>query len=513
MPYPGAPVKRDDATAALNFNFNVTPPQESEVSLDEKTAGPDPTRSRASSHSSSSLSLKTPRTPRFAEATTVHSPVEAGRSPFADPPHRMENHYAPHAQPSDVGFGYIGENENARAANHPSVPLDDAPKSPLRSALKVPGTPGRRNPLSPTFHEEEMLEKQEVSTDKENARDLKIKVRVRLAKIVLRCTNFSCSLIVLSMLSTTFSIFNATKAIPARNNLPAWASGTQTWPQIVLLSISCVSLLLCVIIMWNHWKGKKKRAAKTAAYYTVFSIAFFIFNIIMWAIGAGLINNARQNGNGQDLWGWSCKDNERKQLFQNDVSYGLVCRLQNWSLVCAIIEIVVELITILIYSVVFYRFYSKRRLRKSMDTRDKARTDLYLAQLRTQSAPNTPGFGPTSPRFASEVKNDLSAAEEGLAEGAQYASKRESMVMTKPFQLQRPPPPIKVQHASPTTPTGGFEPPASPGPLASPRKIAPSAPGEKTYDTVPIPGAYASPMASPSFTPARMSFPKPGSGQ
>lgn len=47
-------------------------------------------------------------------------------------------------------------------------------KSPLKSAMKVPGTPARRfdNPLSPTFREEDMLEKREGATDKEQARDL-----------------------------------------------------------------------------------------------------------------------------------------------------------------------------------------------------------------------------------------------------------------------------------------------------------------------------------------------------
>src|SRR5438876_94926 len=51
------------------------------------------------------------------------------------------------------------------------------------------------------------------------------------------------------------------------------------------------------------------------------------------------------------------------------------------------------------YAIVFYRSYSKEKLRKSMYLRDKARSDLYLAQLRTQSAPNTPGFGPMSPSY------------------------------------------------------------------------------------------------------------------
>lgn len=40
--------------------------------------------------------------------------------------------------------------------------------------MKIPGTPGRKfgNPMSPTFNEAEILEKRELATDKEQARDL-----------------------------------------------------------------------------------------------------------------------------------------------------------------------------------------------------------------------------------------------------------------------------------------------------------------------------------------------------
>lgn len=120
---------------------------------------------RSSSESSAS-SLKSPRTARFAEATSVHSPIgptESSRSPFADPP----NHTAPQPHVSDVGFGYVTDNE---ALHHPNVPL--TPASPLKSALKTPGTARTLNPLSPTFREEYILEKHEKLTEKENAKDL-----------------------------------------------------------------------------------------------------------------------------------------------------------------------------------------------------------------------------------------------------------------------------------------------------------------------------------------------------
>jgi len=124
------------------------------------------------STSSSDQSLKVPRTPRFAEATTVYSPVEAGeegRSPFADPPKTEKTQsFMAEAQPSDIGFGYINDPSRAPV----EVPL--TPASPLKSAMKVPGTPGRKidNPLSPTFREEQILEKHEEMTEKEQARDL-----------------------------------------------------------------------------------------------------------------------------------------------------------------------------------------------------------------------------------------------------------------------------------------------------------------------------------------------------
>ncbi|RFU35179.1 hypothetical protein B7463_g1127, partial [Scytalidium lignicola] len=483
------------------------------VFFDQEKQGP-VTFSQESSRSSSESSIKIPRTPRFAEATTVHSPIEpseSGRSPFADPPEAKTQYHMPQAQPSDIGFGYISQNDPSRNSQGVPVEIPITPASPLKSAMKVPGTPGRRmeNLLSPTFREEQVLEKHEKMTDKEQAKDLKIKTRVRVAKFLLRGVNFSCSLIVLSMVSVTFSIFNATKALPARNNLPAWAEGTKTWPQITILAVSCVSLALCLLVFWNYWRGGfragHKRAEKVAVYYTLFAVGFFIFNTVMWGIAAGILQGTKNNSNNKDIWGWSCVDNQRRQLFSEKVDYALVCRMQSWSLICCLIEIILEVITILLYSIVFYRYYSKQRLRKSMDMRDKARSDLYLAQLRTQSAPNTPGFGPLSPSYSHYVKSPRyppsayqagPTTEDGLVTpGTRFVEAKPANTPLKPFALQ--PPPIKVHAASPQTPQGGFE----SAPLATEskkptlaerrNKHVEAAPGEQTYDAVPIPGAYA----------------------
>lgn len=132
-------------------------------------------RARTSSSSSSGLTIQTPRTARFAEATSVNSPIgptTTGRNPFLDPPITTQ-HLMPQAQPSDVGFGYMTDNQASKHSSYAGVEMPVTPNSPLKSALKPPGTPGRFvNPLSPTFQEEQVLEKQEEHTEKANAKDL-----------------------------------------------------------------------------------------------------------------------------------------------------------------------------------------------------------------------------------------------------------------------------------------------------------------------------------------------------
>jgi hypothetical protein len=472
---------------------------------------------RTSRESLAPPTLRSPRAARFAEATSVYSPIDA-KSPFADPP-TPTTHYKPQPQVSDVGFGYVhhevemeSEEQDRRYLPPPT------PRSPLKSAMKSPGAPPRTPGaetmiMSPTFREEQVLEKREAMTEKEQAKDLKIKVRVRVAKIFLRGINFACSLIVLSMLATVFAIFNATKNLAPRNNLFPWAKNTQAWPQITLLVIACVSLFMSIVVLVAYSRGGHRRAEKVAAYYTVFAVGFFIFSIIMWAVGAAVFNQSKAQGGGKDMWGWSCVDNKRRHLFEDDVSYALACRLQNWSLVCCIIEVVIEMLCIAIYGIVFYRFWSKRKLRKSMAVRDKARSDLYLAQLRSQSAPNTPGFGPLSPRSGGwkpppghpSYIDPHSAAENGASDQVQFARE---IVQPQPFSLKAPP--IKITNATPKMTQNGFDAPQRTGtaspPLASPgfqerqNEHVAAAPGEQTYAAVPIPGAYT-PLASPSYPP------------
>jgi hypothetical protein len=145
-----------------------------------------------------------------------------------------------------------------------------------------------------------------------------------------------------------------------------------------------------------------------------------------------------------------------------------------------------------------------------MAARDRARSDMYLAQLKLQSAPNTPGFAPNgllSPRDGGwrppqgfDSYNQGRAMEEGEAgadgKAVQYAVVSErKFAEPKPFALQAPP--IKIHSATPKQKQTGF--------AAQDNQIndhVPAAPGEEQYETVAIPGSYAGPsLNSPGFAP------------
>jgi len=138
---------------------------------------------------------------------------------------------------------------------------------------------------------------------------------------------------------------------------------------------------MAIIVLISYWRGGHKKAEKAAIWFTATSIFGFVFMIILWAVIAGIITNAKKSSQGHDLWAWACNNNERKQLFQDSVNYDLVCKQLSWSLVCSVIEICVESIAILLYVAAFWRFASKSKLRKSMDLRDQARHELYLRKL------------------------------------------------------------------------------------------------------------------------------------
>ncbi|KAI6365118.1 hypothetical protein MCOR25_005511 [Pyricularia grisea] len=250
----------------------------------------------------------------------------------------------------------------------------------MTSCTNVGSAAGSNDERRPFPREERLLQDAEAATDKLQAKDLKVKTKVRIAKFGLRGVGFSCSLIIIAMISTTFTVFNATKTLPRQNGLSAWSATTNPWPQILILSVSCVSVLVCVWTFWSYCRGGHQKAEKTGIYHNILALGGFGLGMALWVTSAVSFQHQRNSSNNQDLWGWSCVQNGRSELFKESVDYALLCRLQDWTVICITIEIVVDALTIGLYSIVVYRFYSLRRLQKSMDRRDKARMEFYSIQ-------------------------------------------------------------------------------------------------------------------------------------
>lgn len=130
------------------------------------------------------------------------------------------------------------------------------------------------------------------------------------------------------MISTTFTIFNATKTLPRQNGLSAWSATTNPWPQILILSVSCVSVLVCVWTFWSYCRGGHQKAEKTGIYHNILALGGFGLGMALWVTSAVSFQHQRNSSNNQDLWGWSCVQNGRSELFKESVDYALLCRLQ-----------------------------------------------------------------------------------------------------------------------------------------------------------------------------------------
>ncbi|CAK7238183.1 hypothetical protein SEUCBS140593_010409 [Sporothrix eucalyptigena] len=246
---------------------------------------------------------------------------------------------------------------------------------------------------APRYPGQEELQRLEAATDKEQAHDLKIKTRVRIAKFALRGVKLTCSLIVLSMMTASLALFHATRSLSALNGFPPWAANTKTWPQKIVLAAACLSVAVSLLLFLGYCRRGHPWVKKLGAYERLFAIGWFLVNTTLWGLAAGVLQSTHADGHGQDLWGWSCANNERAQLFSQKINYALVCRLQNWSLVCIIIEIVLEGISIVLYCVVLYRIHSRRRLHRAMEMRNRARFYMQssLPDLLAGAAPNDSG--------------------------------------------------------------------------------------------------------------------------
>lgn len=157
-----------------------------------------------------------------------------------------------------------------------------------------------------------------------------------------------------------------------------------------------------------------------------------------------------------------------------------------------------------------------------MAVRDKARSQLYMSQMKSPSNPYFPqspgaagpsspregGYNPMySPRFAPGNRDATDAAEKGqvMPDPSTHFGSLAGALAPAPAKFTLSKPPTKSPKVTQKSFDSSASSPASPVPPKIPtvtvNEHVDAAPGEQTYGAVPIPGAYASPVQSPTNAP------------
>ena len=170
-------------------------------------------------------------------------------------------------------------------------------------------------------------------------------------------------------------------------------------------------------------------ANRLATLNATLTITASIVIISVWGLSAGLFHKDGTAGfNIPNIWSWSC--NHRANSTDN-VNFGQICVTQvtplspkpsrvliwqEWSFICAMIEITLETLTIASFGLIFVRMNSKREIRKTSQ-----RFSFSPAGGRWNEGPQAfaPNYGPEPlqerrPSAESDVKEDLT---KGLGSG------------------------------------------------------------------------------------------------
>jgi hypothetical protein len=106
----------------------------------------------------------------------------------------------------------------------------------------------------------------------------------------------------------------------------AWAEGTKTWPTILLLCTSTVSLAINTAVVVAYIRSIRA-ANKTHDVVTAIGVVVFMTNMAMWIATAVLYRTGKD---GHDLWGWTCdpKANKIQKEFEHVIKFERYCKIQ-----------------------------------------------------------------------------------------------------------------------------------------------------------------------------------------
>lgn len=140
------------------------------------------------------------------------------------------------------------------------------------------------------------------------ARDAKLKSRIRLLRIISRVLATILSAATLAPLVLTVVKFLQTRNVYYNVNgqeRTAWADGTITTYTFVYLGVTSVSFLFNAAILISYCRGvaAANKTSKFAGYWSAF---IMVAHVVIWIIAVSAYRYGKQavDGKFRDLWGW-----------------------------------------------------------------------------------------------------------------------------------------------------------------------------------------------------------------
>ena len=197
-----------------------------------------------------------------------------------------------------------------------------------------------------------------------------MKRRIRRLKFFLRI--FSLALAIYALITMVYTLkhfFNTRDHKVVVRNISAggepvtrgpWFKESRTWPTVLLMATSGITLLLNVIIVVAYIKSVET-ANTTAAYFTYVSYVITAIHVGMWIPTAAAY---RAGKNGEDLWGWSCspKAAQIQAAFLGVVDFKRSCHLQTSAWASSVAEALLLIMMFVLWWWEYRRLKHKRDL-------------------------------------------------------------------------------------------------------------------------------------------------------
>ncbi|RPB08584.1 hypothetical protein P167DRAFT_578129 [Morchella conica CCBAS932] len=194
--------------------------------------------------------------------------------------------------------------------------------------------------------------------------DMALKRRIRFLKLISRFLAFLISVAVFGMMgNTAFSYYSTSEQKKGTDNLSAWPDNTKTWPTLMMLGVSLMSLVSNAVVMLSYCCGHSS-ANKTDSVSSFFSAADMVVHAICWGISAGLFKQqSALNGVKNDIWSWTCSTaaDERQALYADVVNFEFLCKTNGLSWYIAVANTVSHILSFVIFVLAIKRLKSKQK--------------------------------------------------------------------------------------------------------------------------------------------------------